>query len=275
MKKELLKDLLRHIKENNYQVEEGTSPFELSLDIMAHIGDTDDELRDDLGLSVLTNWMIKDILTPEEIKKILDISLDDKHLLYGIGNIDDSVFTRTFSVLIVAVGIYKHREQNFLNKHEVIDVLETVLTFYNKDNDVRGYIEGKGWAHGAAHGADTLDELARCEEIDSIGLSNILDSIYAKISNGKYGYIHEEDERLVTVIIGILERNILEEAKLVAFINQFGNMNKTGNPDEDLVKKMNVRNFLRSLYFRLMHNEKYLTIYKEVERQIDTMRVKY
>lgn len=29
---------------------------------------------------------------------------------------------------------------------------------------------GKGWAHGAAHGADALDEFARCEEVGYDGL---------------------------------------------------------------------------------------------------------
>lgn len=272
MEKEILKELLRNIKENNYQVPDGTSPFELSLDIMDHIGDTDAELRDNLGLSVLTNWMIKDILVPEEIKKILDISLNNNHLLYGIGSIDDSVLTRTFSVLIVAAGIYKHREHNYLTKDEVMSAFEKVLTFYNEDNDVRGYIDGKGWAHGAAHGADALDEFVRCDEIDYKGLSNILDSIYAKIGNVKYGYIHEEDERIVTVIIGILGRNILEEDEIIGFLNQFGNIKKTGNPEEDLVRKMNVRNFMRSLYFRLKHEEEYIAIFRGVEKLIDNMR---
>jgi hypothetical protein len=74
------------------------------------------------------------------------------------------------------------------------------LKFYNEDRDVRGFVEGKRWAHGAAHGADALGEPAQCEIIGYEGLKEILDSIYKKININYYGYINNEDERLISAV---------------------------------------------------------------------------
>lgn len=272
MEKELLKELLTTIKSNNYEVPEGIRPVALSSEMMNYIGDPDAELRDDLVLSILTKWIINDTLTLEEIQQILTISLDENHLFYHIKSDSDSVFTRTFSVLIVAIVIYKHREYNFLAKNEVINALEKVLAFYNQDKDVRGYINEKGWAHGAAHGADALDEFARCNEIGYEELKNILKSIYNKINISYYGYIHEEDERMVTVVLAILERNIMVEFEVIEWLKSFGNISMIGEANEDLVNKINVRNFLRSLYFRLMDDKKYKLICSEIETLLENIK---
>ncbi|MTI71627.1 MAG: DUF2785 domain-containing protein [Firmicutes bacterium] len=59
--------------------------------------------------------MINDILTKKQIFEILNIVLDENHIFYKIGEIGDSVFTRTFSVLILPPIIYEHKENNFLS----------------------------------------------------------------------------------------------------------------------------------------------------------------
>lgn len=269
MERETLRELLRNIKSNNYEVPEGTRPFDLALEMMRCLGDTDDELRDILAYSVLQNWMGNDILSTDEIHEILNISLDEKHLLYGLGRMDDTVFTRAFSVLIVAVAVYKHRGNRYLSKEEISNILDKVIKFYNEDKDVRGYIEEKGWAHGAAHGADALDELARCEEVGYQDLKRILDVIYKKINIGYYGYIHEEDERIVTAVSAILERKLVPESEMIEWIKSFEKMDKIDQYPHDVIIHVNVKNFLRSLYFRLIGNSDYDNIIKETREILD------
>lgn len=271
MERENIKELLRNIKHNNYAVPENIRPFDLALELMNYIGDTDGELRDILALSVLSKWMINDILTIEEIHKILNISLDEKHLLYGLGKTDDTVFTRTFSVLIVATAVYKHRNISYLSKEEILNTLDKVINCYNKDKDVRGYVKGKGWAHGAAHGADALDELARCEEIGYEDLKRILDAVHKKISIGYYGYIHEEDERIMTVVSAVLERNLIPESEMIQWIKNFEKITKIGQSPDYLNIQVNVKNFLRSLYFRLIGNSAYDNLVNETREVLEKM----
>ncbi len=235
MEKEALKELLREIKSNNYEVPEGVRPFELALEMMNCLGDTDGELRDILAYSVLQSWMIDDVLSINETHELLNISLDEKHLLYGLEGADETVFMRAFSALIVAVAVYKHRSNKYLSKKEISSILDKVIKFYDEDKDIRGYIEGQGWAHGAAHGADALDELARCEEVGYEDLKRILDAIHKKINIGYYGYIHEEDERMITAVSAILERKLVPESEMIGWVKSFEKIEKIGQYPHDVL----------------------------------------
>lgn len=263
MEKQGLKILLRNIKDNKYAVPEGVNPYKLSLELMDYLGDIDGELRDDLVFSVLVGWIMGDVLTPEEAHDIFVIALDEKHILNGLGEINDTVFGRTFSVEVAACIIYKHRE--FLSDSDILKAFNTVLKFYNEDKDVRGFIEGKRWAHGAAHGADALMELAQCQVIGYEGLKEILASIHKKININYYGYINNEDERMISAVKAVLERDIIPVGEIEEWIRNIGNIEKKGIVPDYLFIEHNVTLFLKSLYFRLVDNTKYEQIAKIVK----------
>lgn len=251
MNKGELKVLLKTVKENNYEVPKGYKSFDLALEMVEYLGDTDGELRDKLCFSILSKWIIDNVLTKEEIYKILYICLDENHLLCGLGKTDDTSFVRAFSVLIVGSVLYNHRHDKFLSKNDIDIIFEKVIKFYDEDIDVRGYVEGKGWIDGVCHGADTLDELARCEEIDYNDLKRILSSIHNKIIISKYGYIYEEDERIVTAVVSVLERKQIPEVEIIQWIKSFEKMTEVKVYPHDLIIYVNVKNLFRSLYFRL------------------------
>jgi len=135
--------------------------------------------------------------------------------------------------------------------------LDRVLKYFDCDKDVRGYVEDKGWAHSAAHGADALDEFARCEEIGYEGLKKILDAVYKKVNINHYGYIHFEDERMITAVKAILEREVIPTEEIEDWVKSFSKIEKIGKYPEDLVVKVNVNTFLKSLYFRLIDNSQH------------------
>jgi len=257
LEKQALKELLKSIKENDYTAAPGVHPYQLSLVMMDNIGNIDSELRDELILSNLLKWINEGILSTNEVYELLIIALDDEHILNGLGNINDSVFGRTFSVEIIAGIIYKHRMKKFISESDIKKAFDTVLKFYNEDKDVRGYVEGKGWAHGAAHGADALDEFARCEEVGYDGLKIILDAIYKKVNINHYGYINFEDERMVTAVKAILEREIIPTQEIEHWIRSFNKIEKADIYPQDLVIEFNVNTFLKSLYFRLIDKPEY------------------
>ena len=263
MEKQTLKTLLSNIKDNEYAVPEGVNPYELSVDMMEYIGDIDGELRDDLICSVLLEWIMTDVLTPEEAYHIFLIALDEKHIFNGLGKVDDTVFDRAFSVLVSACITYKHK--NFFPDNDILKAFNKVLKFYNEDKDVRGFVEGKSWAHGAAHGADALMELAKCEVIGYEQLKEILNAIYKKINVNYYGYINNEDERMISAVKEVLERDIIPVEEIEEWIRSFGKIEKTGILPDDLFIEFNVTLFLKSLYFRLVDNTKYEQLAKIVK----------
>ncbi|MTI71948.1 MAG: DUF2785 domain-containing protein [Firmicutes bacterium] len=268
MERNKLKELLKEIKKNDFKVPEGINPFELSLEMMNYIGDLEGEFRDRLIFSTISNWIVNELKT-DEVHQILDISLDDKHLFYGLGEVNDTVFTRTFSSLIVAVSIYRHRSDKYLNKEELEEIFEKFIKYYNNERDLRGYIKGNGWAHGAAHGADVLDEFARCEELGFKEMRKILEAIYKKVNVDYYSYVDEEDERMITGVVAILERNLLDESEIIDYIKRFKNVTRKGIQPEDMTLQVNRRDFLRSLYFRIVDKPKYQNITDTTKNILD------
>src|SRR6056297_2433499 len=108
MDKEKLKTNLTKIANNNYELSNEFDYKEITNSILDNIGDTDPILRDELIYMVMANWISNDVYDRDELKEILNICLDEDHLFYQIGNKNnDSVFTRTFSVLQIAVLINK------------------------------------------------------------------------------------------------------------------------------------------------------------------------
>lgn len=260
MNKLELKKLLIDIKNTDYKVPDNINAYDIALLMLENIGDIDSEFRDNLILSTLFKWIDGDVLSDDEVYNILIMAIDDKHLLNGIESVDDRVFCRTFSVEVVASIICRHRKNKFISKDKLFKAFDSVIEFYSKDSDVRGYVEGKGWAHGAAHGADALDEFARCSELQYDHLKKILDAIYNKVNISHYGYIHFEDERMITTIKGILERKIIPLDEIEQWIRLFDISNKDDHSLENLVLEFNRNVFLKSLYFRLIKEFEYKDI---------------
>ncbi|MCK4258423.1 MAG: DUF2785 domain-containing protein [Halanaerobiales bacterium] len=266
----LLIEKLKAIKENEYKVPEKENPFDLVIKMMNFIGDTDGYFRDTLIYSTLANWIIDGVFDSDELYQILNLSLDENHLFYKIGaKDDDSVFTRTFSALVIPLVLYVHKKSAFLSLEDLDMVKDKLICYIITEEDVRGYDRDKGWIHGMAHAADGLDELAKCSEINDEDLKTILQVIHKKMTINDYVYVNDEDERMVTAVISILERNIVAESEIISWIENFSNINKIGRYPEDGIVYLNTKNILRSLYFRLLRKEEYEKYVKAIKGVLD------
>ncbi|MCQ4923583.1 DUF2785 domain-containing protein [Tissierella carlieri] len=248
-----LKQILKEIKEDNYKVPAEVNVNELVTEMIYDIGSTDPELRDKLIYSVMYHWIMNNEIATDKLKELLAISMDDNHLFFKIGETNtDSVFTRSFSILLIPLILINNRQFKFLSEKDIKEVYIKVVDYFIKEKDLRGYVKDQGWAHSVAHAADALDDLAICSEIGREELLYMLDIIKNKICINNYVYINEEDERLVTPIISILNRKIITDEEFCEWIKSFNVLQRTGIYPEDHNLLINVKNLLRSLYFRLI-----------------------
>lgn len=158
-----LKRRLQKIATNEFSLPGDLLHTEIIASALDHIGSPDPVLRDELIYATLARWIMGAHLTSAEITSLLDTILDEAHLGYRLGESNtDSVFTRSFSLLLLPPILIAHRERNFLPAEKILEVFSRVMEYLDKERDWRGYIPGKGWAHAAAHAADTLDDLVQC-----------------------------------------------------------------------------------------------------------------
>ena len=249
-----LKQQLMNFRDNEWKIPTHINNYELVLEAMLNIGSTDPVLRDELILELIYKMIVEKDLTDKEIKYLMKLALSENHLFYKIGQKeDDSVFNRAFTILLIGGILNRHNSSTdkLFTEKEIKETLNEILRYVREEKDVRGYVEGKGWVHTAAHTGDALGEIALCTEIQSSELIEILDAIKEKVCISYYTYKNSEDERLVSAIINIIQRKILSEEEVVNWIKGFENMNKTGKYPEDHYLISNHKNFLAALYFRL------------------------
>ncbi|WP_245625013.1 DUF2785 domain-containing protein [Paenibacillus stellifer] len=226
--------------------------FHLIQEMIDNIGSMDAQLRDELIYTTLSHWIPGNFPTANELEQLLPVVLDNNHLLFKLGETNiDSVFTRSFSMLVIPLLFMRHKESPFLSREQIHQIKEKV--FYNVQNeqDYRGYDEEKGWAHAIAHAADALDDLAQFSELDKNDLLIILDLLYEKMTITDRIYSYAEDERMVNSVISVLNRKVLSQTYVEQWIQSFGDVEINPEFLPAFKQKNNIKNFLKSLYFRI------------------------
>lgn len=121
---------------------------------------------------------------------------------------------------------------------------------------MRGYVPQGGWAHSATHGADMLVELIQCPESDSDLQLDILNSIQNMLENKTHIFSEEEDERMTTILDTIIEQSLLSQKDIISWINGLVRCTSWPRNRGQVISRVNVKNFLRSLYFRRSQDER-------------------
>lgn len=259
-----LKDQLYEIADNDFALPDQAKAMPRALEMLPHLGSPDAELRDDLIYSTLASWIMSDQFEEDDLKTLLRQLLTEEHLFFKLGEADtDSVFMRSFSMLIIPLILSWHRQRPFLMPYELREVKVKLLDYLEKEQDLRGFVldedeagEPKGWAHAIAHTADALDDLVRCKEMGSEELLEILNAIRQKAAEAKIVFVHLEDERLVTPVIAVLGRKVLTPPDVQSWLAGFVPLAQQKEPFPDCYRQaQNVKNFLRSLYFRARQPE--------------------
>ncbi|MCM3737869.1 DUF2785 domain-containing protein [Bacillus cytotoxicus] len=249
-----LKQELQQVKNNNFTVPEDVDAYPYAQWMMDYIGSTDANLRDELIYSTLERWITSEVFRHKELRGLLLQALSPDYLFYKIGEKGtDSVFKRAFSVLIPPLILSVHEKEPFLSEEQLYSVAEQVLEYVYLEQDVRGYVAGKGWAHSTAHAADALDALARTVRNREFSHA-ILSVVRYKVRVHDYVYINFEDERLVTAVMSLWNQNILTQEEWNNWLHSFTIIEEAPNSRNDILVQ-NIRTFLRSLYFRALEQE--------------------
>lgn len=260
------------IQENNYAIPLDHTPTSLTAELFEYLGSTDPELRDQIAYDTFANFLKRDYYSPEELAIYITSLL--ANLEIGIGESEtDSVFLRSFSVLFLAEIIHNDNKVPHLKKPIIKTILEKVLWYIEAERDPRGYVKDKGWAHALAHTADLLLVLGRNLNTGAREHNRILNGISKKLlQSTDWVYLHGEDDRLSRAVLEIFHRGTLPAAFvkkwLSSILNSGADSWKGAWLEEESARAFfNVRNFMRSLYFRVVTEDE-LPHQKELEKLV-------
>lgn len=243
---------LQRIEKEEYQLREGEQHQEFLPLLLQYIGDPQPELRDDLIYPMFYMWIkVENRLSGEELRSLLTVLTDENHLFYQIGCEDDqSVFTRSFSGLPIALIVQRHRQTPFLKQAEIEHLMQAMLRYYKEEKDLRGYLSVGGWAHSASHGADVFVELVQCQESSVAMLREVLVAISGMLYNGRHIFSDEDDERLVNIVDTLIVKELLPHQEIADWISGLAQCCNMPRTRSQVIARVNSKNFLRSLYFR-------------------------
>ncbi|WP_220349848.1 DUF2785 domain-containing protein [Virgibacillus dokdonensis] len=115
-------------------------------EMLENIGHTDPEIRDDLIFNSFVKLILKDYVTKEQTIYILQKCMSEQYLFFNIEDktIGDSVFTRSFSALVIATILYKDATTRNLSSELVLYAIHVGIEYLLLEQDYRGYVEEKG-----------------------------------------------------------------------------------------------------------------------------------
>ena len=198
-----IKEVLKLFESN--LLHENISDSVLS-ELMNNVGNTDSDIREKTT-EIICLLILNNKLTDIQIDKILYISL--RNLNINLGNDDsDSVFLRSFSSLILASIVENDIKSKTFERDTYNEIFNAAIFYYEKEQDIRGYIHNKGWAHSIAHGSDLIVACIKSDfylkNYNSMVMNLISNNLF-KLTKDSLPYIDDEDERQVFIIESLLE----------------------------------------------------------------------
>ena len=188
----------------NYAPPAGADVPALALELARTAGDTDPELRDELGFEICARWVRRPgILSDEDVRALLRLHLANIHK--GLGEAEsDGVFLRSFSALHLSQIALRDLKKPFLTDAERKEMLQASCRVLREERDRRGWVEGKGWAHPIAHNADLLASLARNPGLAADEQRALLAALDAGLAGPN---ACGENERLAAVLDALVSRS--------------------------------------------------------------------
>lgn len=267
------------IVDADYAIPEGQQASTLLPTLLPMLGSIDPVLRDAYAYPILATWIERGLYASTELRDIGQQMA--ANLLHGLeGQESDAIFLRTFSVLILASVIDYDLTHPFLEEREVRAWLEAGLRYLEGERDLRGYVQEKGWAHSVSHTADLLMILAQHRYLGVADLERLLMAIAEKIRQRvAHIYLYDEDERLAYAVRKALKRDLLEMPFLTSWLQRLielgdlPNWRDAGLNVADASAYINIRDFLRSLYFQLTLSQELPAIAPDLARALlETLR---
>ncbi len=206
----------RGIAAHDFAVPAGSSAADLATELAGQVASTDPELRDDFGYEILARWIQRGALTPATLDMLRQRYVSSASNQLGSAE-SDAVFGRSFSLLALKELAAADLKTPFLTQTSFDELFDLAATSLGLERDLRGFVEGKGWAHATAHAADLMKNLARNPKLTATQQGRMIDSITERARSANLVFAWGEDSRLAAAFATLLQRPDAATARLEAW----------------------------------------------------------
>lgn len=182
---------------------------ELTAELTTMLGDPSPRVRERIALATLGSWISAGVYDE------LLVGLGDgmcTGLGVGLGeNGTDTVFRRSYSALVLAECIDRDTRLSLVGANTLLDWGDRLTSWLVREQDLRGFVAGKGWAHAVSHGAGAIAALARSPHFGASELTVLLDVIADRLllATDEF-FVAGEADQLAQAVIQVLRRDLLD-----------------------------------------------------------------
>jgi Protein of unknown function (DUF2785) len=230
----------------DFEVPAGHDLSDLAVELVHLLGSPDPYDRDKLALPTLATWVHRGVF--DDLLPGLGDGMCDQ-LQVGLGERNtDSLFGRTFAVLVVAAVVERDNEAHLLHPDAVRRWTDRVLAWWVAERDLRGHVPGKGWGNAVGHGADFVVAVARSRHLRGEELSVLLDAVGDRLAATSRHLVNGEEDRLAYAAMTVLHREQVPADLLADWLAQLSKLAERGHTDP---ARANTVRFLRALFVQL------------------------
>jgi hypothetical protein len=224
---------------------------DLTAELTAMLGSADPSERDHTAYPTLATWIdrgVYDDLLPglgDGIAAGLNVGLGETGT--------DSVFRRSFSALLLSECVTRDNRRALVPGGKILDWGDRLVSWYLRERDDRGFVDGKGWAHAVAHGADAIGVLADSPHLAGPELTVLLDVLADRVLAPGRLLTSGEPDRIAEATLRVLRRNVLPLSVIEPWVRRVA-ARATAYPSErqdPYLVTGNPEAFLRSLHLHL------------------------
>lgn len=231
-----IRQLCANILDGSAAVSDGSAaydsdPMPIIRELLPWLSSADGYLRDELVYESLCALFEQATFTRENLSRILAECLSECYLFRGLPATEenntendaenDDVFARSFSLLVIDLVLDYCKRELVLSEDVLHQAWVRFVQYVSQERDLRGYVDGKGWAHALAHGSDVATSFVELGVPSIEEFEELLAIWQQKIADGRHVYIDGELERIQRAVLAALKTKLLSERDVCDFVNTF------------------------------------------------------
>lgn len=219
-----------------------------ALALVDCLSDADPLLRDGIAFEALSSWMRGKQLDADALRSL------QRKLLGQLEGADADGYRKPFAALVLSEVARTDRVQAWMTPDERARMVTAASGYLSSVRDYRGYVDGDGWRHGVAHGADWALQLALNKAVEPKQVLSLLTAVGSQaMPAGQHVYAFGEPGRLARPVAYAVARGDLDQASIDAWLT--GLVESLGTRPDGAgqaawwTRRANLENFLHAVAY--------------------------
>lgn len=237
------------LKAAKFELEDDGLRQRLALDLLDCLGDPEPLLRDGVAFEALSTWMRAGRLSSDTRARLLEA------LLPRLAAGDPEGLAAPFAALVLAEVARTDRIEPWMDARQRLAIAAGAADYLAGVSDYRGFVDGEGWRHGVAHGADLVLQLAMNPRLDAAELAKLRFAVGVQVAPAAgHAYVHGESMRLARASFAIAGRDAFDAADWLEWLAAVAapaplpDWSEAFNSEAGLARRHDVSAFLSALY---------------------------